>query len=325
MNKELNITPKASLILFVVILIMTVVFSSVSRYESYKNSTALKDEQIQSMLLNQQKELSELKEEIDILRFESDGKVGELERKLIAEEKLREAIETERESQNIVSQQQISNLEKKLSQTNSSIDLTTIIKNWQPLVAFISCDFKLGKSNVHYGSSGSGVAIRFGSDPVKIITNRHVVLGPSLYSFNSCTVKLPDSDLEFSVFSREVEISVSEYDWAKIIINNPDQNLKNITNTFLNICQKKPSLGDQVVVLGYPSIGSIDSVTATEGIISGFDGDYFITSAKVEQGNSGGAAILVKDNCLLGIPTFASLGEVESLARILDIWTILVK
>ena len=60
-------------------------------------------------------------------------------------------------------------------------------------------------------------------------------------------------------------------------------------------------------------------VTATEGIISGFDGDYYITSAKVEHGNSGGAAILVKESCELGIPTFVQTGSIESLARILDL------
>ena len=51
----------------------------------------------------------------------------------------------------------------------------------------------------------------------------------------------------------------------------------------------------------------------------------FINSEKVEEGNSGGAAILLKDNCLLGIPTFVTLGKVESLARILDIWTAVEK
>ena len=107
--------------------------------------------------------------------------------------------------------------------------------------------------------------------------------------------------------------------------NNPDKNIKTIASSFLNFCEQKPNLGDGVVVLGYPGIGSTNSVTATEGIISGFDGDYFITSAKVEQGNSGGAAILSKEDCLLGIPTYASLGQVESLARILDIWTIITK
>ena len=70
--------------------------------------------------------------------------------------------------------------------------------------------------------------------------------------------------------------------------------------------------------MGYPSIGSQTDITATEGIISGYDGNYYVTSAKVERGNSGGAAVALKDNCYLGIPTFVQVGDIESLARILD-------
>lgn len=65
---------------------------------------------------------------------------------------------------------------------------------------------------------------------------------------------------------------------------------------------------DEVYVVGYPGIAG-DSVTATEGKISGFldedqDGqfDWFKTDVLVNQGNSGGSA--VNDNGeLIGIPT----------------------
>jgi putative serine protease PepD len=65
---------------------------------------------------------------------------------------------------------------------------------------------------------------------------------------------------------------------------------------------------DEVFVIGYPGIAG-DSVTATEGKISGFldensDGnfDWFKTDVLVNQGNSGGSA--VNDNGeLIGIPT----------------------
>ncbi len=65
---------------------------------------------------------------------------------------------------------------------------------------------------------------------------------------------------------------------------------------------------DEVFVIGYPGIAG-DSVTATEGKISGFldeDGDtrfdWFKTDVLVNQGNSGGSA--VNDNGeLVGIPT----------------------
>ena len=42
-------------------------------------------------------------------------------------------------------------------------------------------------------------------------------------------------------------------------------------------------------------------------------------TAKVEKGNSGGAAISLEDDCYLGTPTYSLAGEIESLARILDV------
>ena len=88
------------------------------------------------------------------------------------------------------------------------------------------------------------------------------------------------------------------------------------------ICSVSPQIGEEVLILGYPKIGSTDSITGTEGIISGYDGNFFITSAKISKGNSGGAAISVQDNCYFGIPTLVKADEVESLGRILDITNI---
>lgn len=74
------------------------------------------------------------------------------------------------------------------------------------------------------------------------------------------------------------------------------------------------------MVLGYPSYGTdYLEITAIEGIVSGYDGEYYTTSAKIEQGNSGGVAISQKGNCYLGIPTAVKLGVFESLGRILDV------
>ena len=167
-------------------------------------------------------------------------------------------------------------------------------------------------------NSGSGIAIKFGNAPSAILTNKHVITDDSGYGAYSCSAKLPDSsDL---ITSSDTRSSANGYDLGYIYINEPSAYLKTLTSIFPSLCSQKPALGDEIVVLGYPSIGSKENVTATEGIVSGFDGNYLVTSAKVEQGNSGGAAILLKDNCLLGIPTFVTLGKVESLARILDIW-----
>ena len=85
------------------------------------------------------------------------------------------------------------------------------------------------------------------------------------------------------------------------------------------MCSAKINTGEQVIILGYPSIGSPTDITATDGIISGQDSPYYVTSAKIDHGNSGGLAILVKNDCYFGIPSGAVVGSVESLGRILDV------
>lgn len=79
--------------------------------------------------------------------------------------------------------------------------------------------------------------------------------------------------------------------------------------------------GDHLTILGYPAIGG-DSLTITDGIISGFEIDeavrYVKTSAKIDTGNSGGIAI--KDSgCVVGIPTSVRKGQIESIGRVLDL------
>ena len=78
-------------------------------------------------------------------------------------------------------------------------------------------------------------------------------------------------------------------------------------------------IGDEVAIIGYPSIGSTVGPTLTRGNIAGREGNFYVTDAKIERGNSGGAAILIKKNCYLGIPTSVVAGTHESLGRILDI------
>ena len=76
----------------------------------------------------------------------------------------------------------------------------------------------------------------------------------------------------------------------------------------LNQNNIKPDLGTQINVLGYPGAGG-DNISLTQGIYSGsLDDTYFKTDAKVNSGNSGGAAF-DKDDKFLGVPTAVSGGQ----------------
>ncbi|MFA4890230.1 MAG: trypsin-like peptidase domain-containing protein [Candidatus Paceibacterota bacterium] len=192
-------------------------------------------------------------------------------------------------------------------------DLPDIIRQWKNKIAYVECNFG---SNIQ---SGSGILSTFGYGDnaiVSIITNRHVVFEDFIYRPDFCRIVIPNYNKIISVAIENIAFSSQGYDWATLKINSPDKYLDNIGGDY-QVCNTQLSLGESVVILGYPGIGTETGITATEGIISGYEGDYYVTSAKIEYGNSGGAAIFPKGNCYVGIPTFAKIGKVESLARIL--------
>lgn len=195
-------------------------------------------------------------------------------------------------------------------------ELPAIIKQWRTTIVKIECNWYSVDNRLVSSSYGSGIL-----NSNAFLTNLHVLQYENQMP-RECTVTFPDSTENYTVrysgsglFS---EIGILRgWDLGLIMINNPSLYIKSITKP-LNYCKNKASVGEEIVILGYPGIGSIGDLTATEGIISGYENGYYITSAKVDHGNSGGAAILVKDNCYLGVPTYVQAGELESLARILD-------
>jgi hypothetical protein len=91
----------------------------------------------------------------------------------------------------------------------------------------------------------------------------------------------------------------------------------------LNICSSSAVIGEEIIILGFPRVGNQDGLTLSRGIISGIEGNHYVTDAKVEFGSSGGAAISVGRNCFIGIPSFIVQGEAETFARILDVSNLL--
>jgi len=211
------------------------------------------------------------------------------------------------------------------------VDLPSIIAQWKPMVGYVECEFRYADTQELYlEKSGSGIVMKPSSSSIiSIVTNKHVITGKRNNEPYYCRVTLPGNNYTYESEKNwgGFKVLSSDVDGGFIEISNPDDYIVNLASSFPKICSTKPVEGDEIIVLGYPIIGSSESITATRGIISGFEGSYiphmqgkyYITDAKIDQGNSGGAAILLKDNCLLGIPTFATLGQIESLGRILDI------
>lgn len=119
----------------------------------------------------------------------------------------------------------------------------------------------------------------------------------------------------------------------------------NYSISFLPYCSLHHPLGYPVVIIGYPTfskteleikgeVGPMYFLTITEGIISAHDSttnlkglpdvNYFV-SAKIDAGNSGGIALSKNENgelCILGIPTWISLGIYEKQGVVQSIYNV---
>lgn len=87
-----------------------------------------------------------------------------------------------------------------------------------------------------------------------------------------------------------------------------------------NLCDgEQIKLGEGLKVFGYPVSSGGYNLTITEGIVSSFrDDGLILTSAKIDQGNSGGLAVDAS-GCMLGIPSAVSMGEYQNLGVIIPV------
>jgi hypothetical protein len=243
------------------------------------------------------------------------------------EESALEKISLVQQQQDLLLEQRkaLEEAQEKLEEKSSKPDLSSIIAQWRPRIAYITCGFYFDTYGSYAWNAGSGVASQWSDGSISFLTNRHVVVNNDTgYAANECRITLSGSNETYTVINtypnpdNPIRASSASSDWGMLNIISPDSYLRSITSPVFNRCVRKASVGDEIVILGYPYIGALADITATRGIISGYDGDYYITDAKIEEGNSGGAAILLKDGCYLGIPTYVVIGKLESLARILD-------
>lgn len=193
-------------------------------------------------------------------------------------------------------------------------EITTLVNAWENRIARVEC--------IHHKENGdsveaksSGVLITIGST-LHVMTNKHV-LEKKKRTLQECSVSFPQRDIDDIDIPLYAITKSEDRDLAYLRIDDPQIEIAfDITQ---KACSEAPHVGDRVITLGFPKVGAEQSVTVTEGIISGLEDDYYVTSAKIEEGNSGGATIITKDNCFAGIPTLAVVGSIESLARILPI------
>ncbi len=273
----------------------------------------------------------------------TNSRVEELEQKVEELEKKQQEAQEKMKKEKEELERQTQALKEQLQQQPQGIYKTSeLVEGLSELIVAIGCFDYSGDI-----MTGSGVVIGKGkalsSDRVStaILTNYHIIKNADMTLEHPCAVGyspnptkgltdfyfanpvyypsiISDSEMElidFYFLSIEEKLRIPEYGDIEII---PNASLE-ITEYVPIICEEdKIKVGEEMIVLGYPSIGG-DYLTATEGIISGYEGKHYLTtSAKIEHGNSGGGAFLKSSGCLTGMPTFVRLGEMESFARLIN-------
>lgn len=251
-----------------------------------------------------------LEEDIAVVVADAEALRGTLSEEQQARLAEAEAERKEREELTV----QIETLSTDVSGQSSLLqagDLAAVIARWNPYVYKLSCTFRAG--TLAEETTGGSAIVETNGAGTRFVTNGHVLEDDGDYP-DSCELLVPGTEVTIPVDGDALAVeSARDIGYGAIgttgVAGVPPA----------RHCTIKPEIGDRVVILGYPAIGGEESVTATEGIISGFDGKFYTTSAKIERGNSGGAAVDVKRDCLLGLPTLVVAGRIESLARILPL------
>lgn len=256
--------------------------------------TTEKEQETKSILENQQKQLEEAQQKIEELNRNSE----------LNKEK---------------AQAQINQLQQELSHPKSPSVITESIQNNQidinkllKTVVMIACITGYEKYSI-----GSGTIIH---SVGTIITNAHVV-GNEKECLIGITINESDPPTFKYVANVKSVLSVDDLALLRIIKTTDGSDLPSSFD-YLDYpsCEKTktPQINDKIYIAGYPGIGQ-NTFTLTDGIISGSVKPWhFKTSAKIDEGNSGGAAINEKGQ-LIGVPTYGVVGELESLGYIINL------
>ncbi len=319
--------------LIIIVLVTAGGVALFSEFSAYRDEQASRLRLYDSLLLAQQRTLEAVRADIDALR----NKTGKIEETALAESRRlasqledearrRAAIEAAQRASQETSKSQIASLEERIHAA-AAPNVAAVIETWKPRVVSISCDWTTPLTNrLYLTKRGSGVLTR-DNGGVYALTNKHVITDTDNTGLGAsrCFVRRPGESAASMVEGTDIFVSNQGLDLGTIRVLRPSANMESATSATLPACRSRATVGTEIIILGFPQIGSESDITATEGIISGYDGNYYVTSAKVERGNSGGAAVALKDNCYLGIPTFVQVGDIESLARILDARVFLLK
>jgi S1-C subfamily serine protease len=297
--------------------------SKVSEISPYYQEAKNKVEETQKKLTEKQiaEAVEKATEEIKKKAEEGKKAAEEVEKRIEEEKAKRVAVETQKKVEEKKSREKMVELEQKLKELeqkqvlpHEEYFLPSLTKEQISAVVMLACP----DDNFEYNgflSLGSGVII---NPEGNIFTNRHVVSnqdGSIIESSPTCFVGITDDISQPPKYKYLADLvayspETTEYfnfDVAVLYIYGVCRECENAP---LSLPSRFPYLelgysdvlipGSYVAITGYPEIG-VGTWSLTNGIISGRVGDFVLkTDAKIDFGNSGGAA-LNNMNQLIGI------------------------
>lgn len=251
-------------------------------------------------------------------------------------------------------QEQIKKLKQSIADQNALPKDVVITSNdltpYTTSVVQIMCSVGTGIS------SGSGTLWTFKELPHAVVTNYHVVKDAT-----TCVVAITNASnnsigiftLEGSIYTLNQSTDTAILGIGKAISSTsiPVENY-NYSLSKLRSCPAGMPVGSPVVVIGYPAyakrdttltingLGTVNVIyrTVTNGILSGYDTSSvkpqgtmtdpnFFVSAKIDSGNSGGMTLAKDANglCILGLPTWLTIGNYENQGLVQNIANVLPK
>ena len=121
------------------------------------------------------------------------------------------------------------------------------VNKWSGRIAFIECSFSTNFSTTK--TIGSGTALF--TNGINILTNKHVLISNEFYP-DSCKIKFTSDGVIYIIDKNDFTIPLNENDFGIITIKNPKLNLSKLVNSPAPICANRASIGDPIIILGYP-------------------------------------------------------------------------
>lgn len=200
--------------------------------------------------------------------------------------------------------------------------LEDVVKAWRPYTVRVTCITLDSNGNKKSYSDGSGFLT---VDPAKgptVFTNKHVFYTTNRASSDYCDVYFPESKEVVKVEKKDRYVSSKGYDRGTLVITQPSEYISTLVknkNITVNDCVRANTEStDDIVIMGYPMGKPKDDISYAQGKIVGYQDRYFVSTATIVSGYSGGVAVSLKDNCYLGIPTYSQKDDLSK-SLILDI------